>query len=236
MPKKVLIIEDDPDIARLVQLQMQDLHYQPDISHDGLEGLERFKSQHYDLIILDIMLPGMDGLDVCKTIRGLGNYVPILMLTAKSTELDRVLGLELGADDYLTKPFSVLELVARVKALFRRINALQPETAAVNNNEQKLIKSGEIVINTLSREVKVANETINLTAREFDLLTFFAKHPGQVFTRSQLLDQVWGYGHDGYEHTVNSHINRLRAKVEKDPASPDYILTAWGVGYKFTDG
>jgi DNA-binding response OmpR family regulator len=147
-----------------------------------------------------------------------------------------VLGLELGADDYLTKPFSVLELVARVKALFRRINALQPETAAVNNNEQKLIKSGEIVINTLSREVKVANETINLTAREFDLLTFFAKHPGQVFTRSQLLDQVWGYGHDGYEHTVNSHINRLRAKVEKDPASPDYILTAWGVGYKFTDG
>ena len=236
MKKRVLIVEDDPDIANLVKLQLLDLNCEVDMAHDGLEGLALFKANQYALVVLDIMLPGMDGLDICKTIRAMESYVPVLMLTAKSSELDRVLGLELGADDYLTKPFSVLELVARVKALFRRVDAMQNTgNKALEENEKKRMNVGEIEINTRARTVLVSNEPITLTAKEFDLLTFFAQHPGQVFTRTQLLDKVWGYGHDGYEHTVNSHINRLRAKVEKNPAKPDYILTAWGVGYKFTE-
>lgn len=237
--KNVLIVEDDPDIANLLKLQLLDLNCNVAMAHDGLKGLQCFKEQHdkqpYDLVILDIMLPGMDGLDICKSIRAMESYVPILMLTAKSTELDRVLGLELGADDYLTKPFSVMELVARVKALFRRVDAMQGANVKDGEDNNIHIKIGDIDINTRARTVKVGTQEIVLTAREFDLLTFFAQHPGQVFTRTQLLDKVWGYGHDGYEHTVNSHINRLRAKVEDNPAKPEYILTAWGVGYKFTD-
>ena len=235
MSKNVLIIEDDPDIANLVRLQMQELHCRADVVHDGLEGLNTFKEGRYDLIILDIMLPGMDGLDVCKSIRQTASYVPILMLTARSSELDRVLGLELGADDYLSKPFSVLELVARVKALFRRVDAMQEQHEQQSDEDNPILEVGPIQINQQSRTVTVNGDDIILTAREFDLLTWFARHPGQVFTRSQLLDSVWGYGHDGYEHTVNSHINRLRAKIEQNPAKPDYILTAWGVGYKFMD-
>lgn len=230
MNKKVLIIEDDPDIANLIKLQLMDIGFEVDSSLDGKEGLVKFKQQTYALVILDIMLPGMNGLDICKAIRGMPSYVPILMLTAKSTEIDRVLGLELGADDYLTKPFSVMELVARVKAIFRRIENMQQNPLAQSDQ----IHIGNIVIDLLSRMVRVRGKEVSLTAREFDLLTFFAQHPGQVFTRTQLLDDVWGYGHDGYEHTVNSHINRLRAKIETNPAKPDYILTAWGVGYKFT--
>ncbi len=235
MSKNVLIIEDDPDIANLVRLQMQELHCRADVVHDGLEGLNTFKEGRYDLIILDIMLPGLDGLDVCKSIRQTESYVPILMLTARSSELDRVLGLELGADDYLSKPFSVLELVARVKALFRRVDAMQEQHEQQSDEDNPILEVGPIQINQQSRTVTVNGDDIILTAREFDLLTWFARHPGQVFTRSQLLDSVWGYGHDGYEHTVNSHINRLRAKIEQNPAKPDYILTAWGVGYKFMD-
>ena len=240
MKKNVLIVEDDLDIANLIKLQLVDLGCEVDISHDGLEGLNLFKTRQYALVILDIMLPGMDGLDICKAIRATESSVPIMMLTAKSTELDRVLGLELGADDYLTKPFSVLELVARVKALFRREEFLRVEldrVEAAQTNDKLYndiqITVGEITINLRSRTVNIREALISLTAKEFDLLTFFAQHPGQVFTRTQLLDKVWGYGHDGYEHTVNSHINRLRAKVESNPAKPDYILTAWGVGYKF---
>ena len=242
MKKSVLIVEDDLDIANLIKLQLVDLGCEVDIAHDGLEGLNLFKTRQYALVILDIMLPGMDGLDICKAIRASESSVPIMMLTAKSTELDRVLGLELGADDYLTKPFSVLELVARVKALFRREEFLRVEldrVEAAQTNDKLYndiqITVGEITINLRSRTVNIREALISLTAKEFDLLTFFAQHPGQVFTRTQLLDKVWGYGHDGYEHTVNSHINRLRAKVESNPAKPDYILTAWGVGYKFVE-
>lgn len=211
------------------------------MAHDGQEGLALFKANHYSLVILDIMLSGMDGLDICKAIRAMQFYVPVLMLTAKSTELDRVLGLELGADDYLTKPFSILELMARIKALFRRVEAMQEAGNKQYNDHNThlhsdaIIRIRDIEINTLARTVKVLGDDITLTAKEFDLLYFFAQHPGQVFTRAQLLDKVWGYGHDGYEHTVNSHINRLRAKVESNSAQPDYILTAWGVGYKFTE-
>jgi len=237
MKRNVLIVEDDIDIANLVKLQLKELNCEVDIAHDGLQGLELFKNNQYSMVILDIMLPEIDGLDVCKAIRNTEFYVPILMLTAKSTELDRVLGLELGADDYLTKPFSLLELVARIKALFRRVDAMQTTKEQKNQSEdrQKLINFGDIEINLLSRSVKAYGSEVKLTAKEFDLLNFFAQHPGQVFTRTQLLDKVWGYGHDGYEHTVNSHINRLRAKIEKNPAQPDYILTVWGVGYQFTE-
>ncbi len=235
MKKHVLIVEDDPDIANLVKLQLLDLGCEVDMAHDGLAGLALFKVNQYALVILDIMLPGMDGLDICKAIRAKEFYVPVLMLTAKSTELDRVLGLELGADDYLSKPFSVLELVARVKALFRRVEAMQAVAGKEHDDTRVQLSVGDIEINMRSRIVKVRGKSISLTAREFDLLTFFARHPGEVFTRTQLLDKVWGYRHDGYEHTVNSHINRLRAKVEKNPAKPDYIVTAWGVGYKFTE-
>lgn len=234
MKKRVLIVEDDADIARLIKLQLVDLDCTVDISHNGVEGLALFKSHAYAMVMLDVMLPGMDGLDVCKAIRALKSSVPVMMLTAKSTELDRVLGLELGADDYLTKPFSVLELVARVKALFRRVEFRQTDALKTAHNPSQMIM-GQMTINLPARSLQVRGKAINLTAKEFDLLCFFARHPAQVFSRTQLLDKVWGYGHDGYEHTVNSHINRLRAKVESNPAKPDYILTAWGVGYKFAD-
>lgn len=233
MTRAALIIEDDPTLAELVQLHLRDVDCSADIADDGVTGLEMFKEGHYELVVLDIMVPRKDGLSVCRDIRRLPGYVPILMLTAKSTELDRVRGLETGADDYLTKPFSVRELVARVKALLRRVDALSPE--ARDEVENEVIEHGDMRIIVPKRQVSVDDENITLTAKEFDLLVHFARHPGQVFNRVQLLDQVWGYNHEGYEHTVNSHINRLRAKIESDPAKPKYILTVWGVGYKFTE-
>ena len=177
------------------------------------------------------MLPGMDGLMLCNQLRNRPDYLPILMLTAKSTELDRVLGLEVGADDYVTKPFSIRELMARVKALFRRVDAMCKVSA--EKNEQLDING--LKIDSDKRRVCLDGKEINLTSREFDLLLYFARNPGRVYSRSQLLDAVWGYGHEGYEHTVNSHINRLRAKIEDQPADPHFILTVWGVGYKFAE-
>ncbi len=233
MTRAALIIEDDPTLAELVRLHLRDADCVADIADDGVTGLEMFKEGDYALVVLDIMLPRKDGLSVCRDIRRLPGYVPILMLTAKSTELDRIRGLEIGADDYMTKPFSVRELVARVKALLRRVDALSPETASDAENE--VIDRGNMRIAIGKRRVTVDDEDITLTAKEFDLLAHFARNPGQVFNRVQLLDQVWGYNHEGYEHTVNSHINRLRAKIESDPAKPKYILTVWGVGYKFAD-
>jgi DNA-binding response OmpR family regulator len=178
------------------------------------------------------MLPGMDGLEICRRLRGETDYVPILMLTAKASEIDRIVGLELGADDYLTKPFSVRELVARVKAIFRRVSAVRAQTDA---QDSPFITLGALVIETEKRKVTLDGEPITLTAKEYDLLHHFASHPGRVYTRAQLLDQVWGYGYEGYEHTVNSHINRLRGKIESDPANPRYVLTVWGVGYRFAE-
>ena len=231
--RKALIIEDDPSLARLVQLHLADIQCEGEIASDGSVGLERAQAGHFDLVVLDLMLPGLDGLAVCREIRKQSGYVPILMLTAKSTEIDRVLGLEMGADDYLTKPFSVPELVARVRALFRRVDALATEREATPTSD--VVERGDIKITPGKREVHVAGVEVSLTAKEFDLLLHFAKHPGQVFNRVQLLDQVWGYNHAGYEHTVNSHINRLRAKVERNPTKPEHILTVWGVGYKFKE-
>ena len=231
MAKHILVVEDDLDIGRLLGMHLTDLAYVVEIAKTGVEGLQYVLSKRYDLIILDVMLPGIDGLEICRQIRSLPSYTPILMLTAKSSEIDRVLGLEVGADDYLTKPFSVRELLARVKALFRRSDAFRDKTQDL----QKTIRAEGLYIDVEKRKVTVGGSPRDLTAKEFDLLLQFALHPGRVYTRTQLLDAVWGYGHDGYEHTVNSHINRLRAKIEKDSAKPDFILTVWGVGYKFCE-
>jgi DNA-binding response OmpR family regulator len=227
--KKVIIIEDNRDISELVTLHLNDLGIQVDAFYDGIKGWKSITSKQYDLIILDIMLPGMDGLEICKKIRQTSKaYTPILMLTSRSSEMDRVLGLESGADDYLTKPFSLMEMVARVKALIRRHDAMLSKPT----NTEKLSFT-DLSINTQTREVLKQQQQLELTAKEFDLLLYFARHPGQVFDRMQLLDKVWGYGHEGYEHTVNSHINRLRGKLETDPRTPQFIKTVWGVGYQF---
>ena len=232
--RNILVIEDHQDIAKLIGMHLRDLSYQVTLKFDGHAGLAEAEAKTYDLVVLDLMLPGIDGLEICRRLRsksgGKANYTPILMVTAKATELDRVLGLELGADDYLTKPFSVLELVARVKALFRRMDAI-----AERSTEQppKPILCGPLVIEPDKREVTVNGKAVNLTSKEFDLLLHFARNRGRVFNREQLLDAVWGYGHDGYEHNVNCHINRLRAKIETHQARPQFILTVRGVGYKF---
>ena len=228
--KKILLVEDDRDISRLVKLHLEDLGYQVEVAADGSAGLDLAMSGRHDLVILDLMLPGVDGLEICRHLRTRSDYTPILMLTAKSAEVDRVLGLEMGADDYLTKPFSIRELVARVKALFRRVRAL-----GAAEDDSGVIRVGAMSIDTERRKVTLENGPVSLTAKEYDLLHHFASHPGRVYTRAQLLDQVWGYGYEGYEHTVNSHINRLRGKIEADPANPRYVLTVWGVGYRFAE-
>jgi DNA-binding response OmpR family regulator len=227
--RRVLIVEDERDIASLLALHLNDANFDVTVAADGHEGMRLAFERQWDLVVLDVRLPGPDGLTICRALRREMAYVPILMLTSKSSELDRVLGLELGADDYVTKPFSISELLARVKAIFRRIESVEKRFPG----GAQVLSVGELTIDTTGREVSKGGRSLALTAREFDLLLHFARHPGQVFSRAQLLDQVWGYGHEGYEHTVNSHINRLRAKIESDPAHPELIVTCWGVGYKF---
>jgi DNA-binding response OmpR family regulator len=232
MAGKILIIEDDKDIARLVELHLKDAGYEVSPAYDGDTGLDQALANPWDLIILDLMLPGLDGLEICRRVRNASVYTPMLMLTSRSSELDRVVGLEMGADDYLSKPFSVPELVARVRALLRRVEALKSEAS---KESQKVIRAGDLVVDADKRKVTLKGDPVPLTAREFDLLLHFATHPGRVYTRMELLDQVWGYGYVGYEHTVNSHINRLRAKIEDNPARPSFVLSVRGVGYKFGD-
>lgn len=228
--KNVLIVEDNQDIANLIQMHLSDTGCHTVISEDGLSAVEQTRAQNFDLVILDLMLPKLDGLEVCRCIRQQSRYTPILMLTSKSSELDRVLGLEVGADDYVTKPFSIRELLARVKAQFRREDASHQ-----NQITDQELTYDQLRINPDNRNVTLCGRNIDLTAKEFDLLYKFAQNPGRVFSRTQLLDSVWGYGHEGYEHTVNSHINRLRSKIEERPAQPNFIMTVWGVGYKFND-
>lgn len=230
-PRRILIIEDDADIASLISMHLGDNGFGVQVESQGDTGLAAFNGGGFDLVVLDLMLPGMDGLTLCREMRAGNSYIPILMLTAKSTELDRVLGLEMGADDYLTKPFSLPELIARVKAFLRRVDALSARQESPAPTP--VIEKNGLTINAKKRLVSVGGKEINLTAREFDLLHHLASHPGHVYSRIQLLDQVWGYSYEGYEHTVNTHINRLRAKIEDDPANPAYVQTVWGVGYKF---
>jgi DNA-binding response OmpR family regulator len=229
--RRILVAEDQADIRDLLVMNLQQSGYAVTPVADGGAALAAEHQQPHDLLLLDLMMPGLDGLEVCKGLRAQGRDTPILMLTAKSTELDRVLGLELGADDYLAKPFSMAELLARVKALLRRaeLRAAAPQAA------DRAVVNGELQLWPARRAVALRGQAVELTALEFDLLHHFMLHPGRVFSRTQLLDAVWGYSHDGYEHTVTTHINRLRAKLESDPMKPQFVLTMRGAGYRFRD-
>ncbi len=227
----ILIVEDDEDLSELIKIQLTDLNFSVEQSFNGIQALEKAQSSSYSLIILDVMLPGMDGFEICKKVREDDPQTPILMLTAKAEEVDKIMGLEFGADDYLTKPFSIRELTARVKALLRRSLASDQLNDSVNDH----IEFGELSIYPNKRNIVLGQEQLELTSKEFDLLLLFASNPGRAYSRQDLLDIVWGYQYSGYSHTVNSHINRLRSKIEKDPANPTFIKTVWGVGYRFTE-
>lgn len=227
--KRILIIEDDPEIVKLLEIHLTDLIFDTSKASDGATGLEMALQNDYDLVILDLTLPQMNGIDVCKNLRKVKN-TPIIMLTAKSEEIDRVLGLEIGADDYITKPFSIRELLARIKAVMRRSNTIKEE-----KKDTSIINVDGMQIDIDKRKVLLNNEKIELSPKEFELLHLMANNPGRNYSRTELLNIIWGYNFSGYEHTVNSHINRLRAKIETDMANPNYILTTWGVGYKFNE-
>ena len=227
--KSILIVEDEPNIAEVVTLYLKRADFQVQVAKDGIKAMEILERKMPDLLILDIMLPELDGFAITRWLRERSN-VPIIMLTARRDEIDRITGLELGADDYVVKPFSPQELVSRVRAVLRRSGQ-----SADQGTDTEPVTAGDLTINPLARTITKGEEQLSLTAKEFELLSHFATNPGRVFSRAQLLDTVWGYGHDGYEHTVNSHMNRLRAKIEEDPSSPEYILTVWGVGYKFSE-
>lgn len=227
---RILIIEDDPDIVELVGLHLADLGHTFGHEADGASGLKLAVDETFDLVILDLMLPELDGLEVCKQLRAQKPGIPIMMLTSRTEEIDKVLGLELGADDYVTKPFSIRELVARIKALLRRA-----PSQTTSSDDAAMMAFGELVIDVQKRKVTQGEKRLHLTAKEFDLLAIFARNPGRAFSREKLLNDVWGYQYRGYEHTVNSHINRLRSKIEDDPANPRFIRTVWGVGYRFAE-
>ena len=228
MQKKILVIEDEQDIADLICLNLNDDGAQTTHAADGIRGLTLALQQTWDLIVLDLTLPRCDGMDICQQVRECNPHTPIIMVSARSSEMQRVQGLNAGADDYLSKPFSISELLARIHALFRRMDRLQ-ETRV---QEPEVISFNNITLNPATHGVNIQGKAVALTAKEFELLLFFARAPGRVFKRTDLLKNIWGYGHEGYLHTVNSHINRLRAKIEPDPANPQYIETVWGVGYK----
>lgn len=233
MKKQLLVVEDDSDLNKLLTMNISDANHQVDSCDNGLRGLQMAMNQDYDAIVLDIMLPDMDGLEICRQLRANGKTTPILMLTARDSETDRIVGLEMGADDYLTKPFSIRELQARIKALLRRVDMIQQ---AQLPTQSSLLAFGELQLDEKRRQVSLKGQQLELTSTEFDLLIYMAKQPGLVFSRAELLDAVWGYNHSGYEHTVNSHINRLRNKIETHASDPVYIKTVWGVGYKFSEG
>ena len=230
--KRVLIVEDDVHIANLLRMHLRDEGY--DVTHaaTGDDGLRLLESHDWSALVLDLMLPGVDGLEICRRARAMTRYTPIIITSARASEVHRILGLELGADDYLAKPFSMLELVARIKALLRRVEAMA-QNARIDAGA---IDVAGIRIDPVARTAQVDGDALELPPREFALLHFFARHPDQVYSRMELLNQVWGHRHEGYEHTVNTHINRLRNKIERDPATPRRILTVWGRGYKLAGG
>lgn len=235
-PPRLLVIEDEADVATLLHLHLSELPAEVRLASDGAQGLALALSADWDLIVLDLRLPRLGGLDVCREIRANGRHLPILILTARAGELDRVHGLELGADDYVSKPFSVLEVCARVKALLRRAahyHADNPARSPKAEIQPAHLQFGALRLDRARHAATLAGRDLALAPREWDLLCFFAEHPGKAFSRAELLDRVWGYGHDGYDHTVNSHINRLRAKLADDRNAPCYIHTVWGMGYRF---
>jgi len=229
--KKVLVIEDDIEIVNLLEIHLKDIDCEVLKTYNGKDGLHAALTEKPDLIILDISMPEMDGIEVCKEVRK-KQSTPIIMLTAKVEEIDRVLGLEIGADDYITKPFSVREFIARVKAVFRRTKMDRESLESSTNSE---LKFTDLIINIDKRKVLQNDIKIDLSPKEFELLVLMASNPGKSYSRSNLLNLIWGYDFEGYEHTVNSHINRLRAKIEPEMANPTYIMTTWGVGYKFNE-
>lgn len=224
---RVLIVEDDADIAQLICLELEELPARVDIVGDGATGLEAAASDRYDLIVLDLRLPRLGGLEICRRLRQQGLVVPLLVVSARGSESDRIVGLELGADDYIVKPFSPAELLVRARALLRR-SSMRAEVIPVS---QELLL-GELRIDVAGRRVWIGEREVALTPREFDLLVTLAKQPGRVFRKAELLAEVWGAPYEGYEHTLTCHINRLRARIEADPQRPRRILTVWGVGYK----
>lgn len=229
--KSILMIEDDPNILELVEIHLKDIHCTTTTASNGNTGLSIALTRAFDLIILDITLPDSDGVEICRILRAEKISTPIIMLTARTEEIDKVIGLETGADDYLTKPFSIRELMARVKAILRR-NEINKNAGEVPG---KIISFDELMVDPQKRKVLLGKNKIELTPKEFDLLYLFITNPGKSYSRDNLLTLVWGYEFTGYEHTVNSHINRLRAKIEPDINKPQYILTTWGIGYRFTD-
>lgn len=225
------MIEDDKDIVELVNIHLNDIHCETTKAYNAADGLHYALKMPYDLIILDIMLPDMNGIEVCRQIKTEKITTPIMMLTARSEEIDKIIGLEIGADDYLTKPFSIREFIARVKAIFRRAEI----SLQTHKTSDEVIVRGNVTIDPQKRKATVKGQKMELTPKEFDLLYLFASNPGRSYSREALLNIVWGHEFRGYEHTVNSHINRLRTKIESDLARPEYILTTWGVGYRFTE-
>lgn len=232
----ILIVEDDQDIADLIVLSLQEIGVSAEHCLSGEVALDKLAIQNYDLVMLDVMLPGMSGLDVCRQLREQKPEQVILMVTSRNSEIDRVLGLELGADDYMTKPFSVRELQARVRSQLRRVHILSKisQQQLEKQSPEHYLTLGTLQIDSISHQASLNGKNVDLTSTEFDLLYYLASHPDQVFSREQLLSSVWGYHHSGYEHTVNSHINRLRNKVEINATKPEIVQTVWGVGYKLS--
>lgn len=228
----LLIIEDDDNISTAIEEYFSRAGYAVNTAPDGLAGIEAAVKNRPDVVVLDLMLPKMDGLAVCKELRQKNPQMPILMLTAKDDVVDKVLGLEMGADDYITKPFSLREVEARIKSVLRRARAA---SASPDGNDETPIVRGNLRVDPVRREVTIAERQVELTPKEFDLLRLFASNPGRVFPRKYLLEKIWDYSYEGYDRTIDSHINRLRAKIEENPDNPQLVLTVWGIGYKFTD-
>ena len=229
-PSRVLLVEDDPDLADLLTLHLGEAGYAVEAVRDGALALQRTLADPFDLVVLDLMLPGLGGVEVCRQLREAGRTVPVLMLTARGSEADRVRGLDTGADDYVAKPFSVRELMARVAALLRRVAYERPPA-----DPDEVLRFGPLAVFPHRARVEIGGRTVEMTPKEMDLIAHLARHPGRAFSRQELLDKVWGYQFAGYAHTVNTHINRLRAKVEPDPSAPRFVQTVWGVGYRFAD-
>ena len=228
MGKRILLVDDEPLILKGLKYTLEQEGYETDLAMDGEEAMTKFLSQDYDLVLLDVMLPKLDGLSVCQRIREQSN-VPIIMLTAKGEDMDKILGLEYGADDYMTKPFNILEVKARIKTVLRR--AAQPAA----NEEKKIITVHDMEVNIVNRSVTLGGKEVRLTAKEFDLLQLFITNRGKVFSRETMLETVWKYDYMGDARTVDVHIRRLREKIERNTAKPEFIFTKWGVGYYFTD-
>jgi DNA-binding response OmpR family regulator len=228
----LLVVEDDENISSAISEYFSRAGYNVKTVEDGLMGVRSALDDPPDAVVLDLMLPKMDGLSVCRELREKANHLPILMLTAKDDVVDKVLGLEMGADDYITKPFSLRELEARIKSVLRR--SRMPITSEGDTDETPIVR-GRLRIDPARREVTIGDRQVDLTPKEFDLLRLFATNPGRVFPRKYLLEKIWDYSYEGYDRTIDSHINRLRAKIEENPENPQMVLTVWGIGYKFSD-